>query len=366
MRFCHFREDLAGSDGALELLFSRLENSGAASAHALHRGKSALASARFDRVQQDRGSYLELLRLGDDLSAVIVNAHYPDRITMPVAGEDFIEFHFRLSGSLSLMKGADTLEVSQGNLLLWRQPRGRRIIECLHGDGNRESSVTIYCRPSFIERCFGPVEAILEPSMARAFAPVCEQIVAMQAVLYPTLTRLVLDLASGADRSRFGLVRAEALAIQIVAEVLANASFQRRTQIGNARLSDRDVACLNKARETLSTTFTPAPTIEKLARQVGLSPTKLKFGFRFLFGQTVSEYVNELRMNAARDLLRKSKPISHVSAELGYDYQNSFTVAFRRHYGVLPKDYRRNPLDYDHLIMLKARVAPDEGNLAPQ
>ena len=29
---------------------------------------------------------------------------------------------------------------------------------------------------------------------------------------------------------------------------------------------------------------------------------------------------------------------------LGYEYQNSFTVAFRRQFNVLPKDYRRDPM----------------------
>ena len=77
---------------------------------------------------------------------------------------------------------------------------------------------------------------------------------------------------------------------------------------------------------------------------VGMSSTKLKSGFRALFGKTIHDYANGLRMDYACELLRKGDaPIASVSERLGYEYQNSFTVAFKRHFGVLPKEYRRSP-----------------------
>ena len=118
------------------------------------------------------------------------------------------------------------------------------------------------------------------------------------------------------------------------------------------RLSDADVRCLRKARDLIRSHYTPAPTIDEIAREVGLSATKLKSGFKALFGKSVSQYGNELRMQHALELLRKFDiPILLVAEALGYEYQNSFTVAFRRFFNVLPKDYRRDPMilaDFAH------------------
>ena len=70
--------------------------------------------------------------------------------------------------------------------------------------------------------------------------------------------------------------------------------------------------------------------------------TKLKRGFRALFDQTIHEYANGLRMDYAGELLKnRDIPIAEVAEKLGYKYQNSFTVAFKQHTGLLPKEYRR-------------------------
>jgi AraC-like DNA-binding protein len=83
-----------------------------------------------------------------------------------------------------------------------------------------------------------------------------------------------------------------------------------------------------------------------------LSATKLKSGFKALFGKSISHFANELRMQHALELLRKSdSSILLVAETLGYEYQNSFTVAFRRHFNVLPKDYRRDPMVLDGAIL---------------
>lgn len=332
-----------------EEAFQCLEKSSNPTAlYTLERGDLVLAGARYDVDPSIGKGFWELLRLGQDLFVVVTSVQYNHRVSIPVLGEDFIEFHFRLSGRLQLIDSLNETDVSTGSLLIWRQPEGCDIIEHLNVDGQRESSVTIYCRPDFLKRYFGDYAADLDPELTEALAPVCERIRSLKAALYPGLTKLVMDLASPKLRNGIRLACAEALVVQIIGEILTNVQVQKRSQIEGAQVSDRDIDCLRQAKEILVREYAPAPTIEELGRRVGLSPTKLKTCFRTLYGQTISEFSNALRMDAARDLLRKRDiPIAHVSAELGYEYQNSFTVAFRRQYGILPKDYRRDPLAYD-------------------
>lgn len=347
------REALAGRQGGLEGAFRELENTPASSIGTLARSDCTLVSARFDVPQTHGRGYWEFLSLGQDLFGIVSNAQYAQTMQVPVAGEDWIEFHFRLSGELKLVEGQNRIDVSNGTLLIWRQPRGVDIIEHFSFGGAQDTSVTFYCRPSFFSRHFGEAVASFEHDLAEVTGEQCAQIKALHAVLYPALTRLLVEFASPSVRRGLHLVKAENLAIQIIGEVLANVSFQQTRDCQTLRLSDRDVDCLRNAREILVAQHAPPPTIEEIARRVGMSGTKLKSGFRSLFGQTVADYANDLRMTAAKDLLRKSdRPIAQVSAELGYEYQNSFTVAFRRKWGILPKDYRRNPLAFEQQVCL--------------
>lgn len=328
--------------------FARLEESTKAdSLSTLRRGDFTLASARFSIPPDEGEGHWELIRLAPDLFVLSANAAYKEGVEIDVIGEDLIEFHFRLSGSFRILEQDNSFDITKGQLLIWRQPEGAETKELLFSDGEREVTVTIYCRPSFLDRCFGASYTEIKNELAELLAPSCDEIRSLHAALYPRLAKLVVDLAQVRNRSGIKLVQAEALVLQIVAELLENIELQKQAQSVDIRISDRDAECLRKARDLLLRQHAPPPTVETIAKQVGLSRTKLKAGFRTMFGQTIADFGTELRMNLARDMLCKSdKPIAHISADLGYEYQTSFTNAFRKHFGVLPKDFRRDPLAF--------------------
>lgn len=82
--------------------------------------------------------------------------------------------------------------------------------------------------------------------------------------------------------------------------------------------------------------------LARLARRAGLS----KFHFLRLFksatGVSPARYHTNLRMDAARRLLRETKlSVVAVGLELGYANPSHFAQVFRRHTGLAPSDYRR-------------------------
>ena len=58
---------------------------------------------------------------------------------------------------------------------------------------------------------------------------------------------------------------------------------------------------------------------------------------------TASEFVVEMRMQRARELLLEDQlRIRDVAIEVGYDYLTNFSKAFKRHTGQSPRAFRES------------------------
>lgn len=104
------------------------------------------------------------------------------------------------------------------------------------------------------------------------------------------------------------------------------------------RLTPRDIQCLHEARRLLNEDR-PVPSLEQLARGVGINRRKLALGFKQIFGRTVGEYCRERRLELARNLLESTAcSIAYVASRVGYADAGSFTKAFRAHFGYVPSE----------------------------
>jgi AraC-like DNA-binding protein len=83
------------------------------------------------------------------------------------------------------------------------------------------------------------------------------------------------------------------------------------------------------------------PSLAELAREVGLSETTLKRGFRQVFGTTVFGYLREKRMEHARALLASGRAtVIEAAALVGYSNPSNFAAAFRQQFGLNPKEFQ--------------------------
>ncbi|MBW1655755.1 helix-turn-helix domain-containing protein [Flavobacterium quisquiliarum] len=90
-------------------------------------------------------------------------------------------------------------------------------------------------------------------------------------------------------------------------------------------------------RENIDNPF----TIVELARKVGVNQTKLKEGFKTVFGDTVFGYLQEIRMNKARHFLTDTTlSIQEISLLSGYQNVSNFSIAFKRIFGYPPTKLR--------------------------
>jgi AraC family transcriptional regulator len=82
--------------------------------------------------------------------------------------------------------------------------------------------------------------------------------------------------------------------------------------------------------------------LDRLAAQVGLSKFHFDRLFKSAMGVSPSRYHINLRLDAARRLLRETKKsVVTVALDVGYTNPSHFAQLFRRETGLSPSDYRR-------------------------
>ncbi len=130
-----------------------------------------------------------------------------------------------------------------------------------------------------------------------------------------------------------------------VAEILALEMeyWTERQETASFFLSEEDMFCLQKAREILFFEYQEPPSLEELARKVGINRNKLTTGFRQLFGTTVWSALKDIRLEKAKQLLDSGeKSVSEAAFAVGYNNAGHFSELFYKRYGVLPGKYLLN------------------------
>lgn len=84
-------------------------------------------------------------------------------------------------------------------------------------------------------------------------------------------------------------------------------------------------------------------SIRQLAEEVYLTPTYLSALFKKTTGITIGQYLTDIRMERAKELLASPQLKLYQVAELvGYEDANYFTKLFKKKTGMLPSEYRDN------------------------
>ncbi|MGD8357444.1 MAG: AraC family transcriptional regulator [Lysobacterales bacterium] len=99
---------------------------------------------------------------------------------------------------------------------------------------------------------------------------------------------------------------------------------------------------IRQAGTILNREYVNPPTLAALARNLGVSETQLKSGFKAMNGTTVLQYCINKRIEAARLLLEENKhSISEIADIVGYQDHSAFSRAFRRLSGCSPREWRQ-------------------------
>lgn len=118
---------------------------------------------------------------------------------------------------------------------------------------------------------------------------------------------------------------------------------EKRAVVNPPEIHQEDFVRLIAVRNLLKNKLQSPPTIPELAHYSGISESKLKISFKNVFGKSIYQYLQYLRMLEAQRLFLTGKfNISEVAAKVGYQNLTHFSKAFEKHCDIKPAAFLKN------------------------
>ncbi|MCG7492641.1 AraC family transcriptional regulator [Thalassobius sp. Cn5-15] len=100
---------------------------------------------------------------------------------------------------------------------------------------------------------------------------------------------------------------------------------------------DRIARCISQIREH----YAEPISIDDMAQTAGMSSAVLHRAFKNVTGASPHQYLTATRLNRAKGMIiADGLPVAEAARQVGYDSAAHFSRAFRKHFGVSPRDAR--------------------------
>lgn len=131
-------------------------------------------------------------------------------------------------------------------------------------------------------------------------------------------------------------IKAEELIYHFLVTLLS-----RKTQ-EHYPINEADLKTIYQIRDAIMENLTQPPLINHFAKQANMSESKLTRLFKQIFGQSIYNYHQKMRIHEAANLIKINKwSVSDAGYELGFSNLSHFSRLFERYIGVKPKKYSK-------------------------
>ena len=247
-----------------------------------------------------------------------------------------VELCLNLAGTGQVVAGAAIAKFSAATAGVYRQ--GRTALEAIRAGRETHRFITVELAPEFLSRHLaGAVD--LHPLVAAAAAGTdTHSGVSEPAPLNSRLVELVESLRHPPVLAMAQTLWYQAKAVELMGEFFFQAAANtelfchRQQRVARNRV--------DAVRAVLRRDLVKAPPLEELAREVGCSPFYLSRTFSKETGQTIPQYLRQLRMERAADLLKTGNyNVTEAALEVGYNSLSHFSHAFHQAFGCCPGLY---------------------------
>lgn len=124
-------------------------------------------------------------------------------------------------------------------------------------------------------------------------------------------------------------------------QMMEHHEFENKSRLPES-ISKEEIKKIHELSEYIFDNISEHITIPILASESGLNPKKLQTGFKVLYGKSVNGYIRQIKIEIARDYLKKGEmSISEVVYNIGFKSRSYFSKIFFEQYGMLPTEYKK-------------------------
>lgn len=253
-----------------------------------------------------------------------------------VNGRDCLKVQFRLEGQASFrFDNRRLLELAPYEAAIVLD--GSDVEKDCHVKPGVTSTIMLGCDAEFLSRYFDGDCSDLPPQIRQFLSSNSMNFYCASLPMTPSMVAAAHALLVS---THTGVIRRAYFQAKIV-ELLCDMFQVLGGNTAAETTPSRVVAQLESVRERIHQQFSLPLTVPELAHAVGTNESKLSRLFRERYGMPVYEYLRTVRLNRARELLRSPDySITDVALMVGYEHPANFATAFRRQFGVSPRQMR--------------------------
>lgn len=169
------------------------------------------------------------------------------------------------------------------------------------------------------------------------------------------LQRLVVDHILRDEQPDYLFI--EETIIQVLKRVIENSYRQRGISPSKAKGSpEREV--VDAVQQVLAVRFEQNPSLGQIAEQLNYSPFHLCRVFRKHTGQSIRQYLNQLRLRASLEYVTQANTdLTGLALKMGFASHSHFTEAFRKTFGTPPSTLRNSSQRTMRQLLSKISIA---------
>lgn len=296
-------------------------------------------------MDDDDPGFSEVVHVAEGLHAFIADWRTDQRrigesVWAEVIGDDYGWLYLGLDGDGSLeVEGFGPARRPGATCALTVVPRNTTCFWSV-GPQSARRGVSIAFHASYLRQRYPDLMQTCAYSLGDWLAGKENKLRDFELPLLPVMTASTASLLTLTLEGEFRHQYVCATVNQLLCLALAALAEREKQTATPIRLSTRDKAALRQVRAMIGSDLRNAPDIDAWGRRVGLNRNKIRYGFKALYGMTVGDYWQDVRMNHAWSLLSKGEcSLAEVAAAVGYGHITNFTTAFKRQFGQAPRSY---------------------------
>jgi AraC-like DNA-binding protein len=199
--------------------------------------------------------------------------------------------------------------------------------------GQRVHSVGISLLPDYYEDRLKATYDISPQVLVQAFSALDGSIV------LPDAAAILRQLGKTHIEGKPGILYREGKILELISCILRWHS--QKEQFAPEGIHEDDAAGIQKVFSYIQKHYSDPITINTLSHIAGMSKSKLSYLFKHVTGNTISEYIRNFRLDAAKVFLAENEyDICQIARSVGFKHPASFTAIFRETLGLTPSAYR--------------------------